>query len=469
MLAHRRKHWFLWFFVLIGGVVGCLGGSPSFAANISEFVNIRPYAELEGGFDDNLFGLSEDAELPEDAEDREDSYIAAGAGVIADITFERRLLNLGIGLDYNYTYKTYSNNSYLDAGENDLTFELSLSSQYESKGLFNDRVKFSINDVLDYIPVNEEKPLLEGNRTWKNSLMTGVDYNLISKPRTAFILGYTYSRIDYGDDPITIQIGGGYDSSDELMQESQTHRGRASFKHALNSKLFYVLDYVYDFTMREEKARALTSADFTRQNVTTGVQAKLTPKIHASINAGYSMTSYDDVDGLSQDDQDSVVGEASLTGNFNHRPLMTLGYKRYYTENDFGDTLLSDDVFARLGFKIAQGFIVTVTGDYILEDRDLFDDDTKQTLFGVDTEYELVKNLKVMLGYTYRDKDFFEYNFLAVKDREETTHEFSGGLEYKLSRYFLLKGMYYYTDKSSNVDTEEYSRNKFVASGRVIF
>ena len=162
MIAHRRKNRKVLYLVLIGGVIGWLGISPLFAANISEFVNIRPYADIEGGYDDNIFGLSEDAPLPEDAESREDSYWAARAGLKTDITLERKFLNLGLGFTYDYTYKKYSNNSDLDDGDHYFDFDFAIASQYESKGFFNDRIKFDIKNLLSYIPIVEERPLLPG-------------------------------------------------------------------------------------------------------------------------------------------------------------------------------------------------------------------------------------------------------------------------------------------------------------------
>jgi hypothetical protein len=112
---------------------------------------------------------------------------------------------------------------------------------------------------------------------------------------------------------------------------------------------------------------------------------------------------------------------------------------------------------------------VNLTADYILEDRALYEDDTNQLLFGANTEYELVKNLRLLAGYNYRKRNFFQQNFLGADEREETSHILSGGLEYKITRYVLLKGMYYYTDKTSNLPDSDYARNQFVASGRVIF
>ena len=148
---------------------------------------------------------------------------------------------------------------------------------------------------------------------------------------------------------------------------------------------------------------------------------------------------------------------------------MTLGYRRYYTENDFGDTLLTDDIFAKLGFKIRPDLLLNVTADYILEDRDFYGDDNTQVLFGVDSEYEVLKNTKLLLAYNYRDRDFFDEPFLETEAQDKTTHRISGGVEYKLARYVLLRGMYYYTDNSSDSAAEEYTRNQFVASGKVIF
>ncbi len=467
MIAHRQKKRLI--VGCVGVILGLVWMLPIFAANISELVNIRPYAEFGGGYDDNIFQIPENSELPSNGVEREDSYLDARAGVDVDLTLERQFLIVTLGLGYQYLYRKYSSNTDLDDSEHDLNFDFSVGSEYE-EGFFRDRAKLNVGNVLSYIPIDEEEPLLPGNRTWRNNFDVGVDYNLMSKPRTAFILGYSYGRIDYGDDPITVwTVSDDYASSSDLMQDSQSHTGTANFKHALNSKLTYVLTYAYQMTLRDEKEEQLTSSNFSRHNVSTGVEAKLSPRMTANLKGGYSMTSYEDVDDLSQDDQDDFTAEASLTGNFGQRPLMTVGYKRHFTENDFGDTLLTDDIFGRFGFKIAQGLLVNLTADYILENRALYEDETKQALFGVNSEYELVKNLRLLAAYNYRRKDFFEQDFLGESDREETSHILSGGMEYKVTRYVLLKGMYFYTDKSSNLPEQDYARNQFIASGRVIF
>ncbi len=438
-----------------------------YAANISEFFNIEPYAEIEGVYDDNVFELSEDAPLPEDAEEREDMYVNATAGVGADITLERPLLTLGVGLDYSFTYAKYRDNTEQDGAQNSLDFDFLFLSKIEEE-IGRDRLKLNLNDSLSLIPLDEEEPLLQGNLTIRNIFEVGALYKLIATPRISLDLGYSYSRTDYQeDDPIEVEtIPDQFEDSSDLTQESQTHTGIVDLSYDLNSKLKYVLTYNYQFTPREENSGELLSANFTRQHVLSGIQAKLTPRIHSNFQAGYTFTSYDDVDGLSQDDQESVVAEASITANFARQPQMQLGYRRYYIENDFGNTLLTDNLFARVGMNIIPGFTVDLSGDYILEDRDLLGDETTQLLIGVDTEYEFLKNMMVLASYSYRNKDFFEE---SEADREDTTHLFSGGIQYKISRYFLMKGMYYYTDQSSNIDDNEFSQNRFVAGGKVVF
>ncbi|GAK59794.1 hypothetical protein U27_06779 [Candidatus Vecturithrix granuli] len=463
-----RSHKGLWICIF----VGCLliwWASDSSAANISEFVNITPYLEIEGVYDDNVFELSEDASLPEDAEEHEDFLFNTRAGVGVDLNLERPYLKFGIGVDYDFTYSKYTNNTEQDGVEHNLDFELDFLSKYE-KGIVRDRVKFNIRDVLSLIPIDEEEPLLPGNRALRNEFEVGLDYKLISTRRISFTVGYAYGRTDYENTSIEVEtVADQYEHSDDLTQESQIHSGKADFQYVLNSKLTYVLSYVYQFSDREENLGELVSANFSRHNVLSGIQAKLTPRIHSNFRAGYTLTSYDDVGNLSQSDQDNFVVEASVTANFARQPLMTVGYRRYYTENDFGDTLLTDNVFGRMGIKVTKELLVNLSADYILEDRDLYDDDTKQMLFGVNTEYEILKNMMLLVGYNYRNKEFFEQNFLAEQEREETTHTFSGGLQYQVARYVLLKGMYYYTDKSSDIAEQEYSRNQFIASGRVIF
>jgi hypothetical protein len=261
----------------------------------------------------------------------------------------------------------------------------------------------------------------------------------------------------------------GYEHSSILTQESQSHTGKANVQYLLNSRVTCKLNYNYMLTTREENPGELVSANFTRQNALGGFEVKFTPRIHGNFEGGYSHTSFDDVAGEEQDDQSSVVAETSITANFAHQPLMTVGYRKYYVENDFGDTLLTDNVFARMGFKIAQGFMVNFSGDYTLEDRNLFDDETEQKKFGVDAQYEIIKNLTLLAGYNYAKKDFFARNFLAKENREETSNIFSGGAQYKVGHHVLLKGEYSYTDKTSNIAEQEFTRNKFTASGKVIF
>ena len=70
MEARNRKN----FYKIIGMSLSVLLllGEVSYvaAANISGFATITPFIEIESGYDSNLFEISEDASLPEDAEER---------------------------------------------------------------------------------------------------------------------------------------------------------------------------------------------------------------------------------------------------------------------------------------------------------------------------------------------------------------------------------------------------------------
>ena len=113
---------------------------------------------------------------------------------------------------------------------------------------------------------------------------------------------------------------------------------------------------------------------------------------------------------------------------------------------------------------------MTLSADYTQEDRNLYDDSGDTLTLGVNGEFEVVKNMRLLAGYSYGQQQYFSYEFLENRnDAEDTTHTFSGGLEYKVARYVLLRGMYYYTDQSSDAPTDEYTKNQFLASGRVIF
>ena len=450
----------------------CLGGSfamQTVAATISDFLEITPYVEVQSIYDDNIYEISEDAPLPEDAQERDDLSLDARAGIDANISLDRTFLAIGAGIRYALQYSKFMENTDLDGARHDVDVDFTFSSKYK-EGILQDRMKLSLNDVLTFIPIDEEEPLLAGNTSIRNNFLVGLDYKLISSRRVGLTVGYAYNRMDYfEDEPITVSTVEGYEDSNVLTQESQTHSGKAELKYVMNPRVTALLAYNYAFATREEESGVLVSANFNRHNVLAGVQTKFTPRIHGTFQSGYTMTSFDSVGGASQDDQNDFVAEASLSANFAHQPLMTVGYRRYYVENDFGDTLLTDNVFARMGFRLAEGFLVNLSGDYIMEGRALYDDDTTQKLFGVDTELELIKNMSLLVGYNYRQKDFFAQNFLGKTQREETNHRVSGGLQYKIGRHFLVKGVYTYTDKRSNVAEQEFNRNKFTATGKVIF
>jgi hypothetical protein len=464
-----KKRLNLWIGMLLGVFVGGVNLSGVMAANIEDFIKISPFAEVETSFDNNVFELSDDAPLPENGKEREDTSFTGRAGLGLDITLDRPYLGLGVGLNYTLAYVKFLENEDLDNTQHNLDFNLNFKSNYE-EGLLKDRLKFFITDGLALIPMDEEEPLYSGNITFRNDFTVGADYKLISMRRLSLTAGYAYGRVDYPqDDKIEVITISGYEATSDLTQEMQTHTGKSEAKYLLNPNLTCNLTYTYALSTRENNPGELVSADFTRQNILGGIQAKLTPRIQGNFQAGYAMTSYEDVGGLTQDDQNSFVAESSITANFAHQPLMTVGYRKYFIENDFGDTLLTDDVFARMGIKVVPGLLVNISGNYILEDRDLSDDRAVQKILGIESEYEVIKNMSLIARYNYRRKDFFVYNFLAREDREETSHNVAGGFQYKIGRHFLLNGLYAYTNKTSDVAEQAFTRNKFTATGKFIF
>jgi hypothetical protein len=461
-----RKRWAMFLVICCCGVTAV---PQARAANISEFVKLTPYVEVETTYSDNVYEISNDAPLPQDATQRDDLSLSARAGVDVDISLDRPFLSIGAGLQYAFQYRKFLENTNLDDTVHDLDVDFTFASRYE-EGILRDRLKLILRNVLSLIPIDEEEPLFSGNTSLRNDFTVGLDYKLISARRVGLVVGYAYNRLDYFEtEPITVITVEGYEESSILTQESQTHRGKAELTYTMNPRVTGLLTYNYALTTREEESGVLVSANFTRHNVLGGVQTRFTPRIHGTFQGGYTTTSFDDVNGASQDDQSSFVTEASVNANFAHQPLMTVGYRRYYTENDFGDTLLTDNAFARLGFRLAQGFLVHMSGDYVIEERDLYDDDTTQKMFGINSELEVIKNMSLLAGYNYRQKHFFAQNFLGLSEREETNHIVTGGLQYKVGQNFLFKGLYSYTDKRSNVPEQEFSRNQFTATGKVIF
>ena len=56
-------------------MIVCMGlgfAMPAVAANISDFVEITPYVEVESTYNDNVYEISKDTPLPKDAKERDD-------------------------------------------------------------------------------------------------------------------------------------------------------------------------------------------------------------------------------------------------------------------------------------------------------------------------------------------------------------------------------------------------------------
>ena len=68
-------------------------------------------------------------------------------GVGVDINLERPYVKLGLGVDYEFIYSKYTNNTEQDDVQHNLDFDLNFLSKYE-QGIVGDRVKFHVRDVL---------------------------------------------------------------------------------------------------------------------------------------------------------------------------------------------------------------------------------------------------------------------------------------------------------------------------------
>lgn len=474
--------------------------SDASAVALSRKSRVTPYIEVRETFDDNVFFIPEggslaDAPLATNPQSEDDSVfnLNAGVGIQLDVT---RLLTLDFS--YGLNYQNYADNSDNNQFIHNLRLGATIAprSAGENPRGFLDRLTLRIQDNLATVPIDSEEPLLPGNKTFRNTFGITPTYRIIDTRRLSLDAGYGYQRVDFTEEEVDL-AGVPLVETRQVTSNSQTHSGLVTVSYIINPRLTFVSDYTISQVIREDPeftdiVDPRTRADITRQRILGGVDFKLSPKVSGFAKVGFDHTSFSSVDvvdpvtGLvqqvDQDDQSGLATNFRLAYTLSPRSSLSVAYNRFFTENDFGETLETDDVLGQLQLRLGRRTRANVGVNYRNEFRELtqFTDPDDPAIgneenvtlgFLGNLEYRLGERIRTFGGYEVRNKEFFSEIFFDPTrgQREDTTQMFNLGFGYFLTEYFSIGAEYDYTDNDSNFDEQDYTRNRFSLFGRASF
>jgi opacity protein-like surface antigen len=472
-------------------IVGLVFLSPdALAFELSARSRLTPFVEVRETFDDNVFLLSEGEPLPINAKSKDDSIfnLSAGVGLDVDIT---QFITLGLG--YRMDYQNYADNN-----ENDqFIHALELKADVGKRAYFK-RLTINIKENLTTVPIDTTQALLPGNKTFRNEFQITPSYRIIDTKRTFFDAGYSYRRIDYTKNTVQLTSTPLVTETTQVVSNSQSHGGVFNFGYILNPRLTLVTDYNISRLLREkpeptEIVDPRTRADITRQRLTGGVNFKLSPRLSGLAKIGFETNTFSAVEfvdpttgqvqRIDQRDRSGFAANFGLNFNITPSSSLALTYDRFFSENDFGETLETDDVISRLVLRLGDNARTSLAFNYRHETRELIqtpvtapgiatgNDSANSIGFAGDIEYMITQRIRTFGGYKIANRQFFSEIFFDPTrgDREDTTQTFTVGVGYSLTRYLSINTDYEFIHNDSNFDIDDYNVNRFSIFSRATF
>lgn len=388
-----------------------VGGNIKFG-NLS----VIPGIEMQGIYDDNIY-KGNGKEYPDPVttrqEKKESDWIThAKPGLLLSYVMpERGQVNLGYMGDFAFYNKNTSNNWQNNQGNFDL--------DYMAPGGLILGVADTYLSAEDPYGNADQYGTGRVQKRWNNDFKTRLGYNIMSNFRA--ILYYNNSRQQYQDIA-------------DYSQDYTDNEFGVGVQARVLPKTWGFLRYQYGErkynTLGPTQSTDAYNSDSKWNKVSTGLTWDQGAKLSGELNVGYEWLVYDHPftdAGLRREDQKSWVAATTI----NYRPTVT--------------TNLSLNISRTL--------------------RNSGSDTNEQftdTGIGINARQQLMTKLYLLGGLSYNK---YEYN----TNRSDDNYLANIGLNYAIREWLGVGVTYTFNRKDSNVDTEEYVDNQFMAAVRIVY
>jgi hypothetical protein len=357
---------------------------------------IYPSLEVAESYNDNIFAVPDD---------EEDDFITVLSPLVeARSQFSRHQLNVDAGADFGF---------YLD--ENDENFE---DYTVGASGRLDVLREAAFIGGARYSRLHEDRgspddPLGAAEPVEYDRLAANIGYQQTFNRLNFRLLG-TYDLLDFDDVPA---LGGGGDIEQDDRDRDE-YNALLRVGYAVSPRLNFFTEGRYSLVEYEQDDPAIPG-DFNRDSdgyeVRAGAEIDLTSVLFGEVFGGYRWVDYD-ADFF--DDTDGFSLGAGLTWNVTQLTTIELDARRDVEETtDFG----------------ASGRFATVAE--------------------IEVNHELFRNLLLNGLVGYRNDDY------EGIDLTEDTFTAGVGATYLMNRYLALELAYRFDDRSSDFDSEEFTRN----------
>jgi len=389
---------------------------------------ITPGINIRESYDDNVFLTDED----------EESDFITHISPNVSLTYAPGKL-LDLSLDYALDFRIYSDLDEL----NDTNPKETQNLRFKAQARPVNYIFIDVYDRYQRVAIDARRRTLEGNafvnKTMNNvfTVSPSIVYPLTSTISTT--IGYSYSDTWF--------------EKDEAI-DFYSHSAFMTLSKRFSSKISAELRYNFYGYRTDSAETAAVVNDYDRHQGSAALICQITPSIKVSGEAGETRFDFTD-----KDDSDTTF--YYVEGEYKAK----VSTRVYYRET-FQDAVISGTYKKReLGgsFEIDRPLGIRV-GPYHRIDKYInLDREDETNGAAVRVSYPLSSRISVVLRGIYEKEEF------RPEDEKADEYSLESSLEYIISPKILASIGYTYSEKDSNVETNDYVNNVIWLEGRLTF
>ncbi|MBU1853001.1 MAG: outer membrane beta-barrel protein [Candidatus Omnitrophica bacterium] len=366
-----------------------------FAAEGLKFADIEviPWGEIKVQYDDNVFLDS--------ADEKDDIIVTLSPGISLERPFKDNLLKF----DYHAEINKFTDHSSQDATNHYVSGELEVNWQ---------ELTFNIYD--DFSRVFERPSTEDTSRVKRDDNIAGITV-MLQKHRLGIQLGYENLIRNYRSEPDY----DAYDRKDSTYSLMVTHQTFPKTK----------LLCEYDFSQIRYEESTRSDSDY--HQFLVGAMGELTPKINATIKAGYQFRDYERE---SEPDFDAGVLYADSIYTISSKDALKISFLRSANESTYGvnNFYKIENVSAVFDHFFSKKLLGFITGIYQINSY------PRETTEGTETQ-----------------------------KRKDRYASLGAGFRYYMKEWLTLTLQVEHIGRDSNFESFDYSQNLVTLSAKAVF